>query len=89
MVHSKVEPTSTSMERRKISLSGLTIKSKNIENGVTFSTSLPLYVSSILDSDLGGTAKDELPSMILMGCATCLMYVMVVKVDPKYPKCKN
>lgn len=87
LVHSKVEPTS--VERRNISLSGLTIKSENIENGVRFSASLPSYLSSILDSDLGGTAKDELPSMILMRCTTCLMYLMVVKADSKCPKCKN
>ncbi|XP_050885540.1 uncharacterized protein LOC127091063 [Lathyrus oleraceus] len=83
----EVEPTS--VERRNISLSGLTIKSENIENGVRFSASLPSYLSSILDSDLGGTAKDELPSMILMRCTTCLMYLMVVKADSKCPKCKN
>ncbi|CAK8574135.1 unnamed protein product [Lathyrus sativus] len=83
----EVEPAS--VETRNTSLSGLTIKPENIENGVRFSASLPSNVSSVLDSDLGGTAKDELPSMILMGCSTCLMYVMVVKADPKCPKCKN
>ncbi|KAL5070693.1 hypothetical protein RYX36_021580, partial [Vicia faba] len=80
----EVEPASE--EIRNKSLSGITIKPENLENGARISAPLPSYLSSILDFDLGGTAKDDLPSMTLMGCVTCIMYVMVVKVEPICPK---
>jgi DNA-directed RNA polymerase subunit RPC12/RpoP len=66
-----------------------TKNSDNLENASKFSPPLPSYLSSILSSDLGGTAKDELPSMVVMGCTNCLKHVMVIKTDPKCPMCKN
>lgn len=63
--------------------------SENLQNGPQSSSSLPLYLSSILGSDFGGTAKAELPSMIVMGCTLCLMHTMVSKGDPRCPMCKN
>jgi hypothetical protein len=66
-----------------------TKNSDNLENDSKFATPLPSYLSSILSSDLGGTAKDELPSMVVMGCTNCHKYLMVIKTDPKCPICKN
>ncbi|GAU17977.1 hypothetical protein TSUD_50860 [Trifolium subterraneum] len=63
--------------------------SENSENAPKFSTPLPSYLCSIFGSDLGGTAKDELPSMIVIGCNNCLKNVMVCKTDPKCPACKH
>ncbi|KAJ6720098.1 hypothetical protein OIU85_023329 [Salix viminalis] len=35
------------------------------------------------------TGTMKVPSLVLMGCARCLIYVMVSEVDPKCPKCKR
>lgn len=45
------------------------------------------YMSSILDSHLGGAAKDELPPFVVVGCTHCYMYVMVSKAFPRCPNC--
>ncbi|KAF9675019.1 hypothetical protein SADUNF_Sadunf10G0188100 [Salix dunnii] len=37
--------------------------------------------------DSSGTIK--VPSLVLMGCARCLIYVMVSEADPICPKCKG
>ncbi|VFQ59215.1 unnamed protein product [Cuscuta campestris] len=34
-------------------------------------------------------SSPEVASMVLVGCPSCLMYVMVAKDDPKCPKCKS
>ncbi|RDX94642.1 hypothetical protein CR513_22945, partial [Mucuna pruriens] len=49
------------------------------------------YLLSMLniEENLGGTSKEELPPLVVMGCTHCLIYVMVSKADPKCPKCKN
>ncbi|KAJ6325678.1 hypothetical protein OIU76_012708 [Salix suchowensis] len=35
------------------------------------------------------TGTMKVPSLVLMGCARCLIYVMVSEVDPNCPKCKR
>ncbi|GLT93362.1 hypothetical protein SLE2022_111590 [Rubroshorea leprosula] len=39
--------------------------------------------------ELLGSGGPEIPSLILMGCARCLMYTMVSQADPKCPKCQS
>ncbi|KAK7393222.1 hypothetical protein VNO78_21763 [Psophocarpus tetragonolobus] len=83
----------------KLSLPGS--NSSNLSNTIkatTLETTLPSssafhepHIPSVLDieENLGGTLKDDLPPLVVMGCARCLIYVMVSKVDPKCPSCKN
>lgn len=33
--------------------------------------------------------QDEVPSLVLMGCSHCYLYVMVSELAPKCPKCKS
>ncbi|XP_045787952.1 uncharacterized protein LOC123883222 [Trifolium pratense] len=62
-------------------------ESDNLEYAPKFSTSLPAYLYSISGSDLGGTAKVELPSMVVRGCTNCLQHLLVIKTDHKCPIC--
>ncbi|KAG4129680.1 hypothetical protein ERO13_D09G097200v2 [Gossypium hirsutum] len=34
-------------------------------------------------------SSPEETSMVLVGCPRCLMYVMLLEVDPKCPRCKS
>ncbi|KAK8582194.1 hypothetical protein V6N13_145176 [Hibiscus sabdariffa] len=47
--------------------------------------------SSCVSSEPRGdsTNSPEGTSMMLVGCARCLMYVMISRVDPKCPRCKS
>ncbi|XP_040991600.1 protein GL2-INTERACTING REPRESSOR 1-like [Juglans microcarpa x Juglans regia] len=49
-------------------------------------TSLDLNSSDYLDDS---SSILEVPSLCLMGCTLCLIYVMVSEADPKCPKCKR
>ncbi|KAJ6900868.1 hypothetical protein NC652_026840 [Populus alba x Populus x berolinensis] len=40
-------------------------------------------------NSMSRTDITKVPSLVLMGCARCLIYVMVSEVDPKCPKCKR
>ncbi|KAK7357827.1 hypothetical protein VNO80_17124 [Phaseolus coccineus] len=42
-----------------------------------------------IDENLDDAPKEELPPLIAMGCALCLIYVMVSKANPKCPICSN
>ncbi|KAG6630764.1 hypothetical protein I3843_13G035000 [Carya illinoinensis] len=48
-------------------------------------TSLDLNSSDYFDNSF----ILEVPSLCLMGCTLCLIYVMVSEADPKCPKCKR
>ncbi|KAK4759589.1 hypothetical protein SAY87_022720 [Trapa incisa] len=38
---------------------------------------------------ISSSSSPEETSMVLMGCARCLMYVMLSEDDPKCPRCKS
>ncbi|GAY59849.1 hypothetical protein CUMW_197620 [Citrus unshiu] len=51
--------------------------------------SLDLNVSAQEDQESTNPRHANLPSLILMGCTHCYIYVMVSEADPKCPKCSS
>lgn len=41
------------------------------------------------NDDKANSPMEELPSLALMGCPRCFIYVMVSEADPKCPNCKS
>ncbi|KOM36354.1 hypothetical protein LR48_Vigan02g250400 [Vigna angularis] len=82
----------------RLSVAGST-SSDNLLNAIESATSgTPLSLSyqraclaskMAIDKNLDDTPKDERPPLIAMGCAICLVYVMVSKAHPKCPICTN
>lgn len=48
--------------------------------------SLDLNLNGVLDIDLD---QQEGPSLVLMGCKNCHIYVLVSEINPSCPRCKN
>lgn len=53
---------------------------------------MSLDINNTINEDLESsnqkqTADDDLPSLILMGCIPCHIYVMVSEAEPKCPNC--
>lgn len=51
--------------------------------------SLDLNVTVEEDQESTNPHHAKLPSLILMGCTHCYIYVMVSEADPKCPKCSS
>ncbi|KAG2401166.1 uncharacterized protein HKW66_Vig0197980 [Vigna angularis] len=89
---SEMECAEVDLELR-LSVAGST-SSDNLLNAIESATSgTPLSLSyqraclaskMAIDKNLDDTPKDERPPLIAMGCAICLVYVMVSKAHPKY-----
>ncbi|XWS65687.1 hypothetical protein CRYUN_Cryun05aG0134800 [Craigia yunnanensis] len=45
--------------------------------------------SSSEEVEFSNTTFGEYPSLILMGCSRCLIYVMVSEINPKCPSCHS
>ncbi|CAK7325199.1 unnamed protein product [Dovyalis caffra] len=76
----------------KLSLPGLDPEdepSNRIEISSSSSSSQQHSCMSLDINSIDSTNLIEVPSLVLMGCAHCLIYVMVSEVDPKCPKCKR
>ena len=73
--------TNVDLELR-LSPPGESLRSKSSHQSKT----LPLDLNS---GDYPHNSIAEVPSLCLMGCTRCLLYVMVPKADPKCPKCKS
>ncbi|KAJ7970601.1 G2/mitotic-specific cyclin S13-7-like [Quillaja saponaria] len=66
--------------------------SKSISSISNTSKSLSSSSSNYLDSDKNADSTSkvgEVPSLILMGCTRCYMYLMVSEAEPQCPKCKS
>lgn len=76
----------------RLSPPGLSLEGKSSKESNTSPLScqdMRLALDLKLDDILHKSLADEVPSLCVMGCTCCLMYVMVPETKPKCPKCKN
>lgn len=79
----------------RLSPPGMHSQHNGSSNGFEISPSPPSQQSCMsFEWDLNESPNStnniiEIPSLTLVGCTNCLMYVMVPEVDPKCPKCKS
>lgn len=76
----------------RLSPPGLSLEGKSSKESNTSplsSQDMRLALCLKLDDILHKSLADEVPSLYVMGCTSCLMYVMVPETNPKCPKCKN
>lgn len=76
----------------RLSPPGLSLEGKSSKESNTSPLSaedMRLALCLKLDDILHKSLADEVPSLYVMGCTSCLMYVMVPETNPKCPKCKN
>jgi hypothetical protein len=72
----------------RLSLPGLQHQQDEASKRVGISSSQRSCMIIDMNS-MNRTDITKVPSLVLMGCALCLIYVMVSEVDPKCPQCKR
>lgn len=85
----KLSPPKVIISKGESSKSSSTIFSQ--ENGSSSSSSSSSTKSSNYEDISGSECKvnKASPSLILMGCTRCYLYVMVSEAEPECPKCKT
>ncbi|KAK8531712.1 hypothetical protein V6N12_053175 [Hibiscus sabdariffa] len=63
---------------------------ENSSVSVSTASCMPLnnYDSSGEEVEFSNATLEE-PSLVVMGCSNCLMYVMVSEIEPRCPRCRT